>query len=394
MKRESTIPFISVIVPVYNIEKYIEKCIVSIMTQTYTELEIILVDDGSTDNSGKICDAYAEKDERIIVIHKTNGGLVSARKAGVSKATGDYATYVDGDDWIEKDMYKSLVSQIGDADVIVSGVNRDYILHSVCEKNKMPSGTYQGTRLQSLYERMIYTGKFYERGIQPHLINILCKRNLLRDNQMKVPDDIRVGEDAACLYPVLLEAKKIILIDEAFYHYVMRSDSIMGTQDSKELERYRSLYKYLKSRFCEAAKNQEELMSQLDYFMLYSLLLKEVRVLQCEENRVFPYVNIHYGSKVIVYGKGRFGKEFVHYLNESKVLSVVLWIDSGEEEKMKEYIASQEYDYVIIAVLIEEIAQKIELNLLDFGIGYERIKRIDADQIGKGKEKVSNLLWS
>lgn len=102
MKRN----MISVIVPIYNIQEYLPQCIDSIINQTYTELEIILVDDGSTDSGGSICDEYALNDSRVKVIHKKNGGLVSARKAGIRAAHGEYITFVDGDDWIERDTYQ------------------------------------------------------------------------------------------------------------------------------------------------------------------------------------------------------------------------------------------------------------------------------------------------
>ena len=93
-------PLISIIIPIYNISEYLAHCIESVQAQTYTKLEIILVDDGSTDSSGTICDRYAARDERIVVIHKKNGGLVSARKAGAMRSTGEYVLNVDGDDWI------------------------------------------------------------------------------------------------------------------------------------------------------------------------------------------------------------------------------------------------------------------------------------------------------
>ena len=102
MEKEQNILF-SIIVPIFNVSAYVRKCIESIVNQTYQNLDIILVDDGSTDDSGVICDEYAEKDSRIRVIHKTNGGLVSARKAGINIAKGEYSLYVDGDDWIEND---------------------------------------------------------------------------------------------------------------------------------------------------------------------------------------------------------------------------------------------------------------------------------------------------
>ena len=100
---------ISVIVPVYNVENYLRRCVDSIINQTYKNLEIILVDDGSPDNCPVICDEYAQKDSRIKVIHKENGGLSSARNCGMDMATGEYIGFVDGDDWIESDMYKFLI---------------------------------------------------------------------------------------------------------------------------------------------------------------------------------------------------------------------------------------------------------------------------------------------
>lgn len=392
MKKDCYNPLISVIVPIYNIEHYVERCIESIISQTYVNLEIILVDDGSTDCSGKMCDVYAKKDERIKVIHKANGGLVSARKAGIVEASGDYATYVDGDDWIEKNMYKYLFARIEDADIIISGVVRDYKSHSICEVNKLPEGVYQGISLQTIYKNMICTGKFLERGVQPHIFSVLCKKKLLLENQMQVPNEINVGEDAACIYPVLLNSKKIVLINECLYHYVMRADSIMGTNDGKELDRYRFLYRYLKKRFWDVTDCKKELMMQIDYLLIYFLLLKEMRIFESAENVVFPYADIPCGSKVIVYGTGRFGKELIRYLKESKILSVVLWVDNSEIDKLKEFIALEEYDYVIIAVLLDEIASEIERILLQVGITTEKIRKIDIDQIDKMISKVDYLL--
>lgn len=102
---------LSVIVPVYNVEEYIKDSVNSVINQTYKNLEIILVDDGSTDNSGKICDEFAKKDSRVVVVHKENGGIVSARKAGISLATGEYAINFDPDDWIEEIAYECVIDR-------------------------------------------------------------------------------------------------------------------------------------------------------------------------------------------------------------------------------------------------------------------------------------------
>ena len=117
-------PALSVIVPVYNVEKYLDRCIRSIAGQTYTNLEIILVDDGSTDHCGEICDEWSRKDTRIQVFYKKNGGLVSARKAGLKTASGQYIAYVDSDDWIEENMYERMMELMlcNHSDIVTSGL--------------------------------------------------------------------------------------------------------------------------------------------------------------------------------------------------------------------------------------------------------------------------------
>ena len=392
MKKTRFNPKISVIVPVYNIENYVKKCIESIVKQIYDNLEIILVDDGSKDDSGKICDEYACRDRRIRVIHKKNGGLVSARKAGIAEATGNYATYVDGDDWIESDMYARLVEKIGNADVIVSGVIRDYHIRSVCETNKIAEGIYEGAVLNDLYKQMIYNGKFYERGIQPHVFNCLFKKELLLKNQLAVPDEINVGEDAACFYPTLLDADQIVLSNDSYYHYVMRENSIMGTNDGKELERYKVLYQYLMDRFAAYPGCREELLLQLKYLMLYTLLLKEPKLLQSEKNMVFPYKGIETGAKVAIYGKGRFGKEFKNYLESGGVVKIERWIDNNEINKANINTVYENCDYIIVTVLIKEIADQIKHELQNMGVEDKKIKCIDEKEITLAISRIDEIL--
>ena len=127
MKQQEEL--ISIIVPIYNIEPYLEDCIKSLTVQTYKNIEIILVDDGSTDGCPDICDKYASLDSRIVVIHKKNGGLVSARKAGLEKSSGKYIGYVDGDDWVEPLMYEDMYNNMktSNSDIVASGHKRDLL---------------------------------------------------------------------------------------------------------------------------------------------------------------------------------------------------------------------------------------------------------------------------
>ena len=394
MKKRCSEPLISIVVPIYNVQKYVSKCIDSIIGQTYHNLEIILVDDGSTDSSPQICDEYSKRDNRIKVIHKINEGLVSARKAGVLAAIGDYIAYVDGDDWIEQNMYEQLVYKINDADMVICGVKRDYGKYVSCEMNKVKDRSYEGKELiETVFKRMMYTGDFFERGIQPHVYNVLFTADLLKRNQLQISNEIRVGEDAACLYPTLLEAEKICVTSECFYHYQMRDNSIMGVNDETELERYKILYSYLRMRFSAKEELKENLFYQLDHFMLFMLMLKEIGLLQ-DGSDLFPYKGLSLNDKIVVYGAGRFGCEIVAYLKKRNEYSVVLWIDRNARGNVKEVeeIWKVSFDYILIAVLMKEMADEIVDYIIKLGIPKEKIKTIDMEQIGKGKEKIKKLL--
>ena len=157
---------ISIIVPIYMIDSYVGICIESIIKQTYKNIDIILVDDGSKDRCSEICDLYAGKDNRITVIHKKNGGLVSARKAGIRVAKGKYVTYVDGDDWIETDYIESLHKEAVEngADIVCAGYTRDLFFKSFKIYNDTKQGFYSENSLKKLYDNMISCDDFFHPG--------------------------------------------------------------------------------------------------------------------------------------------------------------------------------------------------------------------------------------
>lgn len=383
---------ISVIVPIYNVKDYLPNCIESIKNQTYKNLEIILVDDGSTDGSGEICDKYANNDSRIIVIHKQNGGLVSARKSGIQRARGKYATYVDGDDWIDPVMYEKLLSQIADADIIISGKIRDYGNHLVYERNKIPDGIYSDKDLKNnIYSTMMYTGKFYDRGISPQIYQNLYIRTLLLENQLEVPDKISVGEDAACTYPTLLNANKIAVTSDCYYHYRIRAGSIMGVNNNDNIYPLSVLYKYLKKRFSEKTALKSILLNQLDYMMLYILMLREIPYMQHGKG-LFPYSEIEEGNRLVIYGTGRFGKELIQFIEKQGQYSIVACLDSSKRNENIDFLKNLAYDYIIIAVLIQGIADVIMNYLISMGIQERKIKRIDMNEIELAKAKLSDIL--
>jgi len=204
---------VSIIVPIYNSEAFLDKCIQSIINQSYKNIEIILVNDGSIDSSGEICDTYSSIDSRVKTIHKNNGGLVSSRKTGLKASTGEYILYIDGDDWIELTLIENYVNQVlkFKADVVISShiVNlegREDIL-----MNSIPPGVYDKDKLKlTVYPKMLYTGKFSQFGIFSYSWGKLYRKELLLENQLRVDESITIGEDALCLYPTLLDADKLV----------------------------------------------------------------------------------------------------------------------------------------------------------------------------------------
>ena len=208
---------ISVIIPIYNVEKYLKRCIESIIKQTYSNLEIILVDDGSPDGCAKICDEYKNKDERIVVIHKKNGGLSDARNAGLKVATGEIISYIDSDDYVDLDMYEKMTKAMEEknADIVVCGTNIDYEdghTKVKCEKEEKSFN-----REEALIE--LNSFKSFDMAVW----NKLYKREVVDKIEFPVG---KKSEDYFVMYQYFARAKKVVIINQAKYHYFQRSNSI------------------------------------------------------------------------------------------------------------------------------------------------------------------------
>lgn len=268
-------PALSIIVPVYNIRAFLEKCINSILAQTFTDFELILVDDGSTDGSGEICDIFAKKDSRIKVLHKENGGVLSARKSGIQSARGEYIGYVDGDDWIAPAMYEKMVFCMRkyECDLVMCEVeheNKPLPLSSGSTSIAIEGGYYDRQRIQEkILPIMIYSGEFYKFGIYPVMWNKLYRRDKLIKRLMAVDGNIKTGEDAACVYPYLLDCESLYLIKGvSLYHYRRSQNQMTSSYDNMYFERFKSLYRF----FSESDIAKSPYSPQLDYY--FSFLTK------------------------------------------------------------------------------------------------------------------------
>lgn len=217
---------ISVIVPVYNIEKYIAMCLESVIRQTYGKLEIILVDDGSTDASGRICDEYARKDDRICVIHKKNGGLSDARNAGLDRMTGDYVCFIDGDDFVHRRMCEILLQNILKYDASISACDFERVdaeCGALCEREI-------GKEEISVYDRdaaMINIYKVYSISCSK-----LYHKRLFETLRYPVG---KYHEDEFMIHKLIYLSRKIVVSDAKLYFYVQREGSITARPSDKKL---------------------------------------------------------------------------------------------------------------------------------------------------------------
>ncbi|MEO2652605.1 glycosyltransferase family 2 protein, partial [Enterococcus mundtii] len=210
---------ISIIVPVYKVEKYLKKCVDSIIAQTFTDIEIILVDDGSPDDSGKICDEYAVQDKRIKVIHKENGGLSSARNAGIEMAKGKYLGFIDSDDYIAEDMFEILYDQLLDYDADIATIG----MIDVYENKETKVNNLK--LVEVLDQKDAIKAVLDSTDVYAYAVNKLYKKELF--DTVRYPIG-KIVEDAFIIMDLLLQCDRIVTNTEQKYYYYRRNDSITG----------------------------------------------------------------------------------------------------------------------------------------------------------------------
>lgn len=243
---------ISIIVPIFNGEAYLENCINSLIKQTYNNIEIIIIDDGSIDNSAVIIDSFARQDDRIKVIHQDNKGQTMARLRGVECAQGEYVLCVDIDDFIDSDMIASLllIAINENADVVICGykvLNNNTV--ELCSNN-LNTGVYTGNNLVYLKNNLFFYKKFYECGIIPAVWNKLIKRDLFLECQRLIPNEIRNGEDVALTYSIIRKSEKVVIKNELKpYNYRIVQNSISRTRDDLFFYRSKILFDFLDKEF-------------------------------------------------------------------------------------------------------------------------------------------------
>lgn len=249
---------ISVIIPVYKVEKYVEKCIQSVINQTYENLQIILVDDGSPDNCGKICDEYAKKDHRIEVIHKSNGGLSDARNKGLEIAKGEYIGFVDSDDYIEADMYEVLYNLLKQYNADVSICNFYTVSQGKISIKNAENGIKEYNRIEILKEILL------DKNIQSYAWNKLYKKELF--DEIKYPIGKKY-EDIGTTFFLLEKCNKVVVTGKSEYYYINRQDSIVNNVTESTITDYIELiiqrYDYIEENIKELSSYNKDYLKRI-----------------------------------------------------------------------------------------------------------------------------------
>ena len=391
---------ISVIVPIYRIEKYLPTCIESLLNQSFLDFELLLVNDGSPDNCAKICDDYAKTDARIRVVHKKNGGLLSARKAGLTEARGKYISFVDGDDWVDQYyldiMYK--LAEANNSDLVMTGHYREFDGKIETIKPILTGAFDKKEIVSSIIPNAIYNGAFCQHGISTYVWNKLFKRDLLKEVLFDVPNDIVMGEDAAITYSYLSISKSLVISKIPLYYYRQRHDSIVKSIEDPKTEYYRLglLMNFLKLKLSNKLDN-ETLNKQIKLYLYSQILVRSGGIIQNKSEDLFfnPFLNLKRNSKVVVYSSGSFGQHILTTNIKTQFFEIIKWIDvdfhdltiGGNTVEPISSINNTEFDYLIIATVNPSTFKTIKMELGLMGIDENKIIQIDTDL-----EKIERLL--
>lgn len=335
--------FFSVIVPVYKVEEYLPNCIESVLNQTFSDFELILVDDGSPDTCPQICEEYAKKDNRIKVVHKPNGGLASARRAGIKVAEGDYVFNLDSDDLIENDTLECAYKIISDTDCEMVSFSYRWVKdgHTISITNDcLDEGLYSGKNI----EKYIYPKLLMDKNmnhISYYLSGKAVKRELLTPHQLNVSEKISLGEDLCCTVACYLHAESVYISKKTAYLYTVRGDSLSKEFNTKQIYLIEDVINEISKNDMSKVVDFNEQICRYSCFMCFTILasaaegnhFKSVKtikenIMNSLHNEKIPcaeFENISLKSKIsIFFMKKNCYKTAFYFLNLCKCIKKIL----------------------------------------------------------------------
>ena len=378
---------VSIIVPIYNTETYLKRCIDSIVSQTYENIEVVLVDDGSTDNSGEICDEYAVQDNRILVIHKNNEGLVRARKDGAIASHGEYILLVDSDDWIDNTTVEKMM-------MIQGRYKCDMVQASVVYEKENGTREIFEEIAEGLFhmqekDNIVLNNLFVDeegRGItrvRPNIWGCLYKRKIYLEHQMNVPDHMRRGEDDACYFPLVLSCTTMYLMKYNLYHFYQRGGSMSRSnidfRSYEVMDLYKAIFPYISSH-----PAKDELLEGFKKYLLFRMNDHFIHSFGMGYRRIyeFPFSDECRGKTIVIYGAGAVGSSYVNWIeNEEKDITISMVLDGKKTGYIQGHkitnnvslLQEKTFDYVVVAVLEENTAKAIIRRIVDNGINHNQI---------------------
>ena len=391
-------------IPVYNAVNYLSRCMESVLGQTYKNIEVICVDDGSTDGSGEMLDEYALKDDRVLVIHQDNMGPVHARKVGIARAKGDYLSYVDSDDAIASSRCEEMLPAMRmGADIILTEVVQVFgDGHKLKIRSHLSEGLYDRNKIEEkLFSRLTDTKHVFKNYIYDSPCSMVYKREFIAKVQAIVDDNIFIGEGWACTTFCLLSVNSIFVSYKGDYYYYKHSgsschqlysgDQLVRLRKSENAlySHYKKILKYIyENRIAEV---YTDLPSQIILQFYQNILLYDYDML-CLENdvEIFPY-NVPASSRVIVYGAGSFGVQLYHWLHKYGG-NIALWCDKAYRKYQSEgysvaaplNIKNVDFDYILLAISNYDIAMNAYSDLIKIDSSVKgKIKFMNAQSLTK-----------
>lgn len=374
---------VSVVVPLFNSKEYLTKCIDSIIGQSHHNLEIILVDDGSNDGSDLLCDEYAGRDSRIKVIHRKNGGLVSARREGVRTATSHWVSFVDSDDWIEKDMYREMLLkavEYHDPDIVAARSFHEKTDLCFQRRGVIDAGLYQGKELLNVIPRMIIGDDSGEWGIEGSAWGKIYNREILLSVLERIDDRITYGEDGALVYGMIPLCDSIAVLDECYYHYRIHPGSMATSYKIDTFERLQLLKDYYEKEFAKLGIWEQQKRGV--HKMLFMFLMQAMKAMYgLDMGYQFPFGLVDDKARIILYGAGVVGKCYYNSLKSAGFSNPAMWVDKNYKELRRQgYVVSSPeemqqtaYDYVLIAIEGKENYEAIKRELIEMGVDEDKI---------------------
>lgn len=379
---------ISIIIPVYNKEIYLIQCIESVFRQTYHNFEIILVNDGSTDQSGEICYEMSKKDSRIKYIYQQNLGQTMARKNGLEAATSEYIAYIDADDWIESTYVETLMKPINEddkIDLVTSEIIFEQDGTRRIQKDNVHEGRYFSNELKPVVRNVIYCDETDGQGISHSMSGKIFKKSLLEETFFNIDQRITLWEDGIAIFYYMCRVKSMYALDYAGYHYIQYSTSTIHEFEEEKINQVhliRKNYIEIARKFEIYEDVKEQIAKHISW--IYAIALGRTMILEYELQFIIPSFMRNKKSNIVIYGAGKRGFQLRKQLRKYVNINVVAWIDRNYEKFDKQldikdivYLKNIEYDYILIAIENVEVVHEIICELLDRGMDYKKIFQMD-----------------